>query len=220
MVRSAALLLAVVLGACSAGDRGTGPFATLPLPAPVTTTTAAPATTARPQPPVTSRPPVEEGLRLGEGGLGRARFGEDADGVVAYVGSFLGQDDEDTGWGPAETPYGDCPGNEVRVVRWGWLVLFLTDLSPYGAGRGHFAGWRYGAAVDEFALYPQNLAFATDIAPGDQLLRLWDVYPGAVDVDDTTDPVRFEVGSSFRGTLTGAAGTDEITTVEAGIRCR
>jgi hypothetical protein len=224
MVRQSVVAAALlVLAGCGPGDGPAGPATSAALPAPVTTTsTTEPATL----PPTVYEPPAEplplvEALRLGEGGVGSFRFGDDAEEVIAGLTELLGQDDDDTDWGPPATPFGACPANEARALRWGWLIAFFTDTSPFGDGRRHFSGWRYGFGVDEQSLYPEGLQLGIGIAPGDTLAVVKGAHPGAVEVvpATTTTPARFQVGTSYGGTIDGAGDDAVITTLEAGVGC-
>jgi hypothetical protein len=154
-------------------------------------------------------------LRLGEGGLGRARFGDDPDRVVAYVGAALGRPDEDSGWGH-DTGYGACPGSSSRVVRWGWLLVFFGEETPMASGRRQFAGWRYGPLVNELALSPAGLRTSTAVAIGTTTARLRALFPAALRVG-VGRPAPFVVGTSFRGLLDRPGGA--VVQLEAGATC-
>jgi hypothetical protein len=202
----------------------TVPVTTLPPPLALTTTSVVVETAPPPtQPPFTAAPglSVVDALRLGEGGLGRARFGVAAADAEAYVRSVLGPPDADTDWGDPVTEFGRCPGTTARVQRWGQLILIYTDRSRYGDGRLHFSGWRYGPDVNPDALYPELLAMSNGLAPGAALADVEALYPGALQVSPATDrePVSFRVGTSFGGSLTGADPAAVVSALEAGQGC-
>lgn len=192
------------------------PFARPQVAAPTTAVEEVTTTAARPTMTAPAGQPVPEALRLGEGGLGRARFGTDADEAVGYVVSVLGPPDEDSLWDLPDTAYGPCPGTEARTVRWGWLLVILTDRSPFGAGRRHFAGWRYGPEVDPDALYPEGLAFLSGIGPGSTWAQVEAAHPGAVRAPADG---RFTVGTSFSGLLDGYAPESTVVRLDAGSAC-
>ncbi len=117
------------------------------------------------QPPVTQRPTTtaptssapttstteDEGppVVLEGDGLGAVRFGDDPDQVLAGLTLRWAPPDTDSGWVAAgSSPYGVCPGNQVRVVEWqGFRVFFSDGPTPFGpAGRRHFFTWEYRAA--------------------------------------------------------------------------
>jgi hypothetical protein len=173
-------------------------------------------TTARRRPPTTPAPPTTEALakalRLGEGGLGRARFGDDPAKVVAYVRAVIGRYDDDSGWMPVT---GDgCGGRKARSVRWGRLVVFFGDGAPYG--RPGFVGWRYGPLVDDLALQPDGLRTSTTVGIGTTAARLHAQFPAALRVG-AGRPAPFAVGTSFRGLLDRPTGT--VVQLEAGAAC-
>src|SRR5262249_55837716 len=124
-------------------------------------------------------------------------------------------------WGDPATDFGKCPGTEARVLRWGQLLVMLSNRSRYGDGREHFAGWRYGPAVEETAFYPDALKMSSGLAPGATLSEIQELYPGAVTVVPANGPVpaRFQIGSSFGGWLTGTAADATVTALDAGQPC-
>ncbi|MGH8993579.1 MAG: hypothetical protein ACRDZ7_18875 [Acidimicrobiia bacterium] len=104
-------------------------------------TTGAPATTATTE---DEGPPVV----LRGDGLGAHRFGSPVDEVIAGLTLRWAPPDADSGWVAAgSSPFGVCPGTEVRVVEWrGFRVYFSDGLTPWGTGRRHFFSWDYLAA--------------------------------------------------------------------------
>ncbi len=150
------LLVAVLLvaGACDDGSTAQPPSSTtlastgidteVPTAPPETQppTTEAPATTSTTE---DEGPPVV----LEGDGLGAHRFGDPVDEVLAGLTLRWAPPDHDSSWIPAgNSPFGVCPGNEVRVVEWrGFSVLFSDGPTPFGpAGRRHFFSWTYYAA--------------------------------------------------------------------------
>jgi hypothetical protein len=79
-------------------------------------------------------------------GLGAVRFGAPVDEVIAGLTLRWAPPTSDTGWVDAgSSPFGICPGKEVRAVGWrGFSVLFSDGPTPHGpAGRPHFFTWEY-----------------------------------------------------------------------------
>ena len=79
-------------------------------------------------------------------GLGPLRFGAPADEVIAGLTLRWAPPTSDTGWIEAgSSPFGVCPGKEVRAVGWrGFSVLFSDGPTPHGpASRRHFFTWEY-----------------------------------------------------------------------------
>ncbi|HEX9259558.1 MAG TPA: hypothetical protein VF855_08470 [Acidimicrobiales bacterium] len=208
----------LIMAACSNGSEGSGPVASSSTTAlTIVPFSTVPNTTA----PITAPDlPIEEALRLGEGGLGRARFGDSDTKVEGYLRAILLAPDDDTDWGKPDSAYGTCPGTEVRVLRWGWLVVFFADRSSFGAGRRHFIGWRYGPEVDTQALYPEGLSTALGLAPGMTVRDLKKTFE-ATELTPArgSRPPGFRIGESFRGSLTGLGDDDVVVVVEAGADC-
>lgn len=150
-----AAVVIFVAGACDGGGNTAQPPSTTTLasagvdtevsPAPPETqppTTQAPATTATTE---DEGPPVV----LRGDGLGAHRFGDPVDEVIAGLTLRWAPPDTDSGWvGAPNSPFGVCPGNEVRVLEWrGFRVYFSDGPTPFGpAGRRHFFTWDYLAA--------------------------------------------------------------------------
>jgi len=210
-----ALMVAAGCAAGGSGARVTSTTTSTLLAEPVATSTAP--TTA-----VVTAPdlPIEESLRLGEGGLGRARFGDSDAKVEPYLRSILLNPDDDTDWGKPENAYGTCPGTEARAIRWGYLVVFFSDRSDFGVGRRHFIGWRYGPDVDSQSLYPDGLSTVLGLRPGMTVSELRKTFEATeLSQATATAPARFRLGSSFAGSLSGLADDDVVTLIEAGTSC-
>jgi RTX calcium-binding nonapeptide repeat (4 copies) len=64
--------------------------------------------------------------------LGPQTFGSDTEAVLLEFATALGDPmdmgdpDEDSGWIDSFSPFGTCPGTQVRVVRWGNVQIFNT----------------------------------------------------------------------------------------------
>ncbi len=159
------------------------------------------------------------GLDLSAEGLGDESFGAESTGVIAYVESILGAPTNDTGWvNPASTGAA-CPGTEIRVVWWGDLSLFFTDQSSAASGLRHFASYTYGPAAGEF-INPFGLSLAGGVTVGDTLDDLLAVYPDAqVSSDEEFGGSSFHILDGLTGFLTGATGSDTITTFVGGFGC-
>ncbi len=102
-------------------------------------------------------------FRLKANGLGGIGFGTPTD--IALVEFALlgdpadeGDPDEDTGWIDAPTsPFGVCPGDEVRMVRWGNVRTFFTRV---GLTEGEFFTWQvdgFGGFADKRLVTPNGL---------------------------------------------------------------
>src|SRR5262249_25722773 len=106
--------------------------------------------TVRPAAPTTTAPP-DDGpppVLLGDG-IGPLHFGTKSDEVLAGLTLRWGPPDTDTGWVPAaSTPFGQCPGTNIRAAGWGRFSAPCPDgPPPFGrAGKQHFFSWDYEVA--------------------------------------------------------------------------
>lgn len=147
-------------------------------------------------------------------GLGVVELGADPDEAVAAVTDALGEPSVDTGWEPSFSTYGTCPGENIRGVEWGALVLLFTDgETSYGDGR-HLFSWRLTGA-------PPPLATANGFGYQATAADAEDLYPGAVEVVPAEDPfpafLEIEVEG---GTITAFLDDeDRVTNLEAGVPC-
>ena len=183
------LAATLLLGACDDG-RDT---------APVTTMTTVPAAAD---------------LVLRGDGLGAVPLGAAPGIAVAAVTAVLGPPSEDTGWGPAASAYGACPGKQVRAVAWDHLALLFTDgETTFGTGR-HLFSWRVDGA-------PPAVAMATGFGYGATAADADELYPGAVTAvaPDEPFPGFLEIAADG-GTVTAYLDdADVVTNLEAGAPC-
>ncbi len=146
-------------------------------------------------------------------GLGVVSLGATPDVAIAAVSAALGRPTADTGWEPAFSSYGTCPGKQIRGVEWDHLVLLFTDgETAYGRGQ-HLFTWRITGA-------PPALGTATGLGYKATVADAEDLYPGEVEVVPPDDPfpgfVRVNVAG---GLITGYLDGDVITNLEAGAAC-
>lgn len=166
-----------------------------------TTTTAEPA-------------PVRSDLALRGDGLGVVDFGASPDAAVDAVRAELGDPAHDTGWEPSASTYGTCPGEQIRGVEWGGLVLLFTDgETPEGSGE-HLFTWRVDGA-------PPAVATATGLGWGATATDADELYPDEVERVPAEDPFpAFLEIHAEGGTITAYLDEgDVITNLEAGTTC-
>lgn len=151
-------------------------------------------------------------------GIGPVMFGADADGVVAYLTSFLGPPTHDTDWvDPFEI--GLCPGTELRLVSWGVLTVTLGDESDVASARRHFVSYSYG--IDgEVGLEPAGLETEEEITIGSPVSALVTAYPDLllIEEDDFAGP-SYVIDESRYGYLTGLDDDDLVTVILGGQGC-
>lgn len=183
------------------------PETTVPVEA-TTAPTAAPSTTATPTTTATTAvPPIEpvgdpipvEELELGETQIGELEVGDPADVVLGRLAASLGPPAADTGFFTSAGDFGTCPGEEVRIVRFGMLVVVAVrnDL-----GEELFTSYRLDEIfADDLAAGP-FLATISGLRVGDTVADLQARY-SSLDIQffDGTDAVFFELRSADDGRL-------------------
>lgn len=230
------LVAGLVMAACGGSDDGsatgsTTPFTLLPTTSAeattsttsttttstTTTSTTAPTTTLA-VPSTTVADPAVADLVLSGDGIGTAGFGAEPDGVIAYIGSYLGQPSNDSGWiDPLSV--GLCSGAELRQVSWGVLTLLFGDVSSVLQGRRHFFGYTYGDQA-EIGAPPVGLTTSRGVAIGSRVVDVRGAYPAAeVFPEDDFTPPFFFVNDSLRGFLTGTDDSATVTAIIGGDDC-
>lgn len=202
LVLSAGLLLA----ACSDDDTGTPATTTR---AESTTTTAGPGPTAE-----ETTEPSGAAIALRGDGLGVVELGAAPDAAIASVTAELGEPSVDTGWEPSFSTYGTCPGEQIRGVEWGGLVLLFTDGdTTYGSGQ-HLFSWRVTGA-------PPPVSTANGLGYGSRAADAEELYPGQVETVAAEDPFPAFLEIQAEGGLVTAFLDDatSITNLEAGAPC-
>ena len=189
-----------------------------------TTTTVPPTTTSTTttstisQPSTTVADPAVDALVLTGYGIGTAGFGAEPDGVIAYIGSYLGPPTNDTGW---VDPFsiGLCPGTELRLVSWGVLTLLFGDASTVVEGRRHFFGYTYGDQA-EIGAEPVGLVTSRGVSIGSRVVDVRAAYPAAqIFPEDDFIPPYFVVNDTLRGYLTGVDDDATVTAIIGGDDC-
>jgi hypothetical protein len=154
-------------------------------------------------------------------GIGAALFGGDAETVIGYVTSLLGDPSADTGWVDPFT-FAMCEGTTVRKVDWGVLSLLFGDQSNFGSGRQHFFAWEYGYA-GQVGDHPVGLHTPGLVMLGSRVVDLRAEFPEVAvnegEDDEFFSPPNFYVSDNFRGLLTGATDDDVITVMFGGLGC-
>ncbi len=207
-------LFAAFLAGCGgdADDDAVKPPSTTTAVAPTSPTTATPTTSAEPT--TTTTGPIPSAIALRGDGLGVVALGAAPDAAIAAVTAGLGEPSLDTGWEPSFSSYGTCPGEQIRGVEWGGLVLLFTDGdTSHGSGQ-HLFSWRVTGAPPSLGT-PSGLGFGSSAADAEEL------YPGRVETVPAEDPFPgFLQIDAEGGRLTAFLGdAGEITNLEAGTAC-
>lgn len=161
----------------------------------------------------TSTTEAESVIVLRGDGVGVVDLGATPETAIAAVTAALGAPSRDTGWEPAFSEYGTCPGEQVRGVEWDHLVLVFTDGdTAYGSGP-HLFTWRVTGA-------PPALGTARGLGYGATTADAEELYPGDVEITEPDDPFPgFLTVLAEGGTITAFLDGDTITNLEAGTPC-
>jgi hypothetical protein len=159
-------------------------------------------------------------------GLDVVDFGDPPEPVIAALTAAFGSPDEDNGWIEATTsPYGVCPGEQVRGVRWrDLLVLFSDGDTPYGTANpmGHF--FAYVDSIFHDQRDPLGFETEEEIGLGSTRAELEDAYGDQVTItEDEVFGVFFEIEvpdpAVLWGHLEDASSGAPITDIRGGSGC-
>ncbi len=203
---TAALLLAA-LGACSDDEDGADPASS-------ETPTSAPAGSSSTGETTTTAEADAPAIALRGDGLGVVGFGASPEDAVTAVSAELGEPTVDTGWESSFSSYGTCPGEQIRGVEWGGLVLLFTDgTTDHGSGE-HLFTWRVTSATPPIATV-EGLGYGATGSDAEEL------YEGTVERVPAEDPFpAFLRIAGEGGQITAYLDdTDTITNLEAGTGC-
>ena len=156
----------------------------------------------------------QSALALRGDGLGVVDLGAAPDAAIAAVTAELGEPSADTGWESSFSSYGTCPGEQIRGVEWGGLVLLFTDGDTDHGSGDHLFTWRVTGA-------PPPIATASGLGYGATAADADDLYPGQVEHLPAEDPFPAFLEIDAEGGLITAYLDDQdtITNLEAGATC-
>ncbi len=168
-----------------------------PPPTVAPTSSAPPATApARPAIEPVGEPLALADLSLGVDGIGPLEIGADADTVLGRLAATFGAPDEDRAL-VSDGTFSGCPGEAVRVVRWGTLAVTTI---PGSAGEV-FAGYRVDLSFADEAAGPA-LETISGLRAGDTVADLRAVYAGLdLQFFESVDGAVFELRRPSDGTL-------------------
>jgi len=153
-------------------------------------------------------------------GVGTARFGAAAEGVISYISGIAGPPTADSGWIDAlESPFGACSGERVRGLQWGQLQLLFGDESSVSSVPGHFFSYRYGGFTDQ---PPEPAGLRTDagLVLGSTLAQLRAAHPEVTVFEDRIFGAGFSVSQGgISGTLTDLSDAGQVEVLYGGIGC-
>jgi hypothetical protein len=181
-----------------------------------TTTTALPPTTPAP---TTTTPPVD--LTLRPDALGPMALGVEAEAAIQYLTAILGPAATDTGWVEAfSSPFGVCPGNEVRGLEWGpLLVIFGDGTGAPGAART-FLAYTYGLSDGVVqGSGPGGLRTLQGLSVGATVAELKSLHPGTEVFDEDVLGASYLTPDGMYGILSDVSDGGIVVTIHAGTTC-
>jgi len=142
--------------------------------------------------------PLSE-MQMKAAALGPLNFGDDSDQVLGRLAATYGQPTDDTDFFVGDGTFGECPGDSVRVVRWGPLNI----VSVGEAGNAEFVSYRLDLRYGGITSPTTDIATLSGLRVGDQVGDLQRVYEGyAIEyVVDEDVGLTFELRENAAGDL-------------------
>ncbi|HEX9643150.1 MAG TPA: calcium-binding protein [Acidimicrobiia bacterium] len=166
-------------------------------------------------------------VELHDLGIGDQAFGDNTEVALLEFAALLGDPgdegdpDEDSGWVDSFSPWGTCPGLEVRVVRWGDVEIFNTRESI--VEDGEFFTWQISDPLDDRE--DKRLITAEGLRWEDTVAQIEVIYGARATIEEL-DPFGFWIfyidgdPSGVRGTVTGEGEYfDTVALLGGGIGC-
>ena len=140
----------------------------------LSTTTIAPPTSTLADIDVVGEPLAIQDLLLATNGMGPIGVGDNGTTVLGQMAATFGQPDSDSGTVIATGDFGACPGDPIRVVRFGPLAIIIVDpdTSPV------FAGYRLDLAFGNLESQAAALQTVSGLKAGDTIETLEAIYSG------------------------------------------
>jgi hypothetical protein len=149
--------------------------------------------------------PVGDAILLSEiqmkaSALGPLEFGQDSDRVLGRLAATYGQPTDDTGFFVGDGTFGECPGDSVRVVRWGPLNI----VSVGAEGSAEFVSYRLDLRYGGITSPTTDIATLSGLRVGDTVGDLESIYSGfAIEyvVDEGIGGLTFELRENQAGDI-------------------
>jgi hypothetical protein len=142
--------------------------------------------------------PIAE-LTMSSNGLGPLAFGDPADEVLGRLVSTFEEPTEDTGFIVGEGSWGECPGDTIRIVRWGPLAVVTVGERQIAAFASYRIDLKYGGITHPAT----DIATLSGLRVGDTVGDLERIYGGfSIEyVVDTDAGLVFELREVREGPL-------------------
>lgn len=138
-------------------------------------------------------------LTMSSNDIGPLDFGDNGDEVLGKLAATFGTPDQDEGFFVGNGTWGECPGDSIRVVRWGPLLV-VVEGEP---GDSRFVSYRLDLSFGGLTSDARELATLSGLQVGNTVDQLQSIYSGFV-IDFRVDPsagVVFELRSQRGGDL-------------------
>lgn len=111
-------------------------------------------------------------LTLSSNDIGPLDFGDDGDEVLGRLVSTFGPPTDDTGFIVGNGGFGECPGDSIRVVRWGPLNVVTQGES----GNHDFVSYRMDLKYGGITSPTTDMATLSGLRVGDTVGELEEIY--------------------------------------------
>jgi hypothetical protein len=138
-------------------------------------------------------------LTMSSNDIGPLDFGDDGDEVLGRLAATFGEPDRDEGFLIGNGSFGECPGDSIRLVTWGPLLIVVQG-EP---GNSSFVSYRLDLAYGGLTSDARELATLSGLQVGNTVSQLESIYSGFV-IEyrvDATAGVVFELRSQRGGDL-------------------
>lgn len=139
-------------------------------------------------------------IKMAASALGPLEFGQDSDEVLGRLAATYGQPTDDTGFFVGDGTFGECPGDSVRVVRWGPLNI----VSVGEEGSADFVSYRLDLRYGGITSPTTDIATLSGLRVGDTVGDLESIYSGfAIEyvVDEGVGGLTFELRENQAGDI-------------------
>lgn len=111
-------------------------------------------------------------LKMSSEDIGPLDFGMDGDEVLGRLVSTFGQPTDDTGFFTGSGAYGECPGESIRVVQWGPLIIVVNG----EVGSSEFVSYRLDLRYGGISSPTTDISTLSGLRVGDTVGELEATY--------------------------------------------
>jgi hypothetical protein len=115
-------------------------------------------------------------LTMSSNDIGPLNFGDNGDQVLGQLAATFGQPTDDTGFIVGNGSFGECPGDSIRVVRWGPLNIVVKGEQ----GNSTFVSYRLDLKYGGITSPTTDIATKSGLRVGDTVGALVSIYQNYV----------------------------------------